>query len=109
MPIRVAHFLASVALLIAPAMAHDATEPYAQWYNSLKQPGTGVSCCNTHDCSAVDYRIGKDGYEANVDSRWISIPESKVLSHQDNPTGHAVLCMSKVSETIYCFVAASGT
>jgi len=84
-----------------PANADPALRP---WFESLKQPGTGVSCCSISDCRPVQYRLATDGYEALVDSVWVRVPQDKILQHQPNPLGRAVLCRSPASGTIYCFV-----
>jgi hypothetical protein len=52
----------------------------------------------------VQYRLANDGYEALIDSGWIHVPEDRVLRHQPNPLGRAVLCRSPASGTIFCFV-----
>jgi hypothetical protein len=31
------------------------------WFESLKQPGSGVSCCSIADCRPVEYRLATDG------------------------------------------------
>jgi len=84
-----------------PAGADPALRP---WFESLKQPGSGVSCCSISDCRPVQYRLASDGYEALIESGWIHIPEDRVLHHKQNPLGRAVLCRSPASGTIFCFV-----
>ena len=32
------------------------------WFESLKQPGSGISCCSIADCLPVDYKMETDGY-----------------------------------------------
>jgi hypothetical protein len=84
-----------------PADADPALRP---WFESLKQPGTGASCCSISDCRPVQYRLAPDGYEALVGSMWLHVPDDRVLRHQQNPLGRAVLCRSPASGTIFCFV-----
>src|ERR1043165_8309371 len=84
-----------------PADADPALRP---WFESLKQPRTGVSCCSISDCRPVQYRLTNGGYEALIDSGWVHVPQDKILHHQANPLGRAVLCRSPASGTIYCFV-----
>src|SRR5215212_9154635 len=57
-----------------PTNADPALRP---WFESLKQPGTGVSCCSISDCRPVQYRLASDGYEALIDSGWVRVPEDK--------------------------------
>jgi len=78
------------------------------WYESLKQPGTGASCCSIADCRPVDYRLAGDGYEAFLNAQWIRVPDDKVLRGIGNPTQRGVLCRSP-SGIILCFVPASET
>jgi len=84
-----------------PAGADPALRP---WFESLKQPGSGVSCCSISDCRPVQYRLAPDGYEALIDSGWIQVPKDRVLHNKQNPLGRAVLCRSPASGTIFCFV-----
>ncbi len=79
------------------------------WFESLKQPGSGISCCSIADCRPVDYRLGADGYEALLDARWVRVPDDKIIRNKPNPTGRAQLCRSPISGSILCFVPASET
>ncbi len=92
------------AMLESCASAHDADEPFAAWYNSLKQNGTDISCCSQHDCQEVDYRIGPSAkYQAWIENGWVDIPEDRVLT-RDNPVGRGILCRSQSTGTIWCFI-----
>jgi hypothetical protein len=91
----------------APPAGADPNSPIGQWFQSLKQPGSGVSCCSVADCRPVDYRIGAEGYEAMLDGSWVHVPDQRVLRNQANPTARAVLCRSPISGAILCFVPAS--
>ena len=89
----------------AKAEPPDGADPALRpWFESLKQPGTGVSCCSISDCRPVQYRLVPEGYEALVGSIWVHVPDDKILRHQQNPLGRAVLCQSPASGRIYCFV-----
>lgn len=90
----------------APPESSDPT--LAPWIESLKQPGSGVSCCSIADCRPTEYRLAPDGYEALLDAKWVRIPDERVL-HQSNPLGRAVVCRSPISGLILCFVPASET
>jgi len=94
----------------APAAPPDGADPNStvgQWFQSLKQPGSGASCCSIADCRPVDYRIGTEGYEARLDDDWVHVPDQRVLHGQSNPTARAIVCRSPVSGAILCFVPAS--
>ena len=79
------------------------------WFESLKQPGSGVSCCSIADCRPVEYRLVSDGYEAYLDTKWVHVPDEKVLHGTSNPVARGIVCRSPISGTILCFVPASET
>jgi len=94
------------ALLAAPSSAApppDGDPTLAPWFNSLRQPGSGISCCSVADCGPVDYRTVSDHYEAYIDGEWRIVPKEKVLTRADNPTGRAVVCWTKPTG-IMCFI-----
>ena len=106
LPIRLA--ILALALISSPHQTRaeppaDADPALRPWFESLKRPGSGASCCSIADCRPVSYRLSADGYEALVGSIWISVPKNTVLRNQYNPLGRAVLCRSPVG-TIFCFV-----
>src|SRR5215831_11945704 len=79
------------------AFGHDPSEPFADWYNALRRPAGGSSCCGyDHDCSTVEYRISPphndadSEFEAFYDAEWHRIPEADVVRRHDNPTGSGV-------------------
>ena len=104
--------LAAAGLLLAANAAAAAAPPpdadnsLAPWFQSLRQPGTGTSCCSVADCRTTDYRTQGDKYEALIDGRWIIVPAEKILQRADNPTGRAVVC-STPALGILCFVRAA--
>ena len=79
------------------------------WFESLKQPGSGVSCCSIADCRPADYRMATNGYEALLDSKWVRVPDDRVLHQTSNPLGRAIVCRSPISGAILCFVPAGET
>jgi len=99
----------AVVLLLLIGIRADARPPenadatLAPWFQGLRQPGTGISCCSIADCRQTDYRTAGDHYEALVQGRWISVPPEKVLDRTDNPTGRAVVCWTPATG-IMCFV-----
>ncbi len=105
---------AAIALLVPLAAATRAAPPpdadpsLAPWFQSLQQPGTGMSCCSVADCRPTDYRTVGDHYEAWIEDRWIAVPNAKILRRVDNPTGRAVVCWSPQAG-ILCFVRAAET
>jgi hypothetical protein len=85
----------------------------APWFESLKQPGTGVSCCSVADCRTVEFRQDRDGYEVLIDGRWkmsipfwLRVPPNRIIDRIDNPTNRAVVCFTPEGG-ILCFVRPS--
>ncbi len=99
----VAAVLLATASPLRAAPPPDADPAQAPWFNSLRQPGSGISCCSIADCRPVDYRTVGDHYEAFIEGEWRAVPPEKVLTRADNPTGRAVVCWTKLSG-IMCFV-----
>jgi len=102
----------AAALLLVP-MAHaeppEGVDPrLSPWFSSLRQPGTGISCCSIADCRAVDYRMTSDHYEVLIEDKWLVVPQEKVLQRIDNPVGRAVVCWTP-QVGIMCFVRATET
>jgi hypothetical protein len=98
----------------AVAAPPDSPDPaLAPWFESLKQPGTGASCCSIADCRTVEFRQDRDGYEVLIDSRWkvsipfwLRVPPNRIIDRIDNPTNRAVVCFTPEAG-ILCFVRPS--
>ena len=101
-----AFFAAGVPVQAAPP--DNADPALAPWFQSLRQPGSGISCCSIADCRIATYRTSASGYEALIDDKWLAVPADKVLQHIDNPTGRAVVCYTP-SLGILCFVRPAET
>lgn len=104
--LALALLLAASAVRAAPPP--DADPALAPWFQSLHQPGTGISCCSIADCRATEYRITGDHYEALIEDKWVAVPPDKVLQRIDNPVGRAVVCWTPQTG-VMCFVRASET
>jgi hypothetical protein len=106
-------FAAAFALALVAPPAHSRPPPggvdplLAPWFEDLRQPGTGHSCCSIADCRTVDARVVQDHYEAFIDDRWMVVPPDKILRRYDNPTGRAVVCWTPALG-IMCFVQGPG-
>src|SRR5450755_1762774 len=95
----------------AVAAPPDSPDPaLAPWFESLKQPGTGASCCSIADCRTVEFRQDRDGYEVLIDGRWkmsipfwLRVPPKRIIDRSDNPTNHGVVCFTPEAG-ILCFV-----
>jgi hypothetical protein len=97
------HHLAGLApaLFLASLVPADAQDR-ASWFKSLKQPGTGVSCCDISDCkrAEADWRDGQ--WHAVVNGEWTPIPPEKELD-KESIDGDAYVCSSP-TRRIYCFI-----
>lgn len=106
------------------AKAHDAEAPELDaWYAGLMQPDNpAASCCGEADaywCDVLHVREGKtfctitDDREVvgrpHVDvGTVVEIPDNKLKWDRGNPTGHAVVFLSR-GGWVYCFVQSGGT
>lgn len=81
----------------------DADMSLAPWFQSLKQPGTGMSCCSVADCRPTDFRIQGGQYQAFIEGQWRPVPPTVVLRRTDNPTGRAIVCYTPYFG-IMCFI-----
>ena len=77
--------------------------PDGEWFNSLKQPTTGATCCDIADCklTAADWK--NDQWYAEVQGEKTPIPDEKVLKNKQSPDGEAYVCAG-YGRKIYCFV-----
>ena len=110
---RASLLVATILLLLIVGDTNAAPPPnadgtYRTWFQSLRQPQTGLSCCSISDCRMTDYRGGQDGYEVWLAGRWILVPPDKILRGIENPTGRAVVCAHPDGE-ILCFVTPEET
>lgn len=103
------HFVLGASLMLA-SQAHaappeDADPKLAPWFNSLHQPFTNALCCSIADCRPVLSRLTSGHYEAFIDGEWHAVPDDRVLTRSDNPTGRAVVCWTPRAGVL-CFVKA---
>jgi hypothetical protein len=116
MKVLIAIAIALLVLLIVAALAY-AGEPNrtawndkkrGDWFSSLKQPSSGISCCDVSDCKATDAQLRGDQWWAVVRGQWKLIPPEKVLSHPLSIDGDAYVCASPNGDpkfaTVYCFI-----
>lgn len=83
------------------------------WYQKLKQPGTGYSCCNgatngvEGDCRQTRAYQTDDGtWRALINGQWKPVPPRVVLQ-QLSPDGNSHICANKDGSLIYCFLGGS--
>lgn len=103
-------------LLGTPVAAQEkdySNSPLNNWYKSLKQNDSNLSCCDISDCGPYTSKIVDDHYEILIEDRWVRVPDNVILKDKDNPTGEAVACFKVLRAypgdpntgiSWYCFV-----
>ena len=89
-----------IAMVLATTVMSKAAPPAGQpidpdmsaWYQSLRQPLTGVGCCSVADCRPYNSRIVGGHYEILDHQNWLTIPDNVVL-HRENKAGSAIACL----------------
>jgi len=109
--------IATLFFLCAGALAHPPEAEFADWFRSLKEPGTegmmggSVSCCSpASDCQMTDYETDAEGrYWITAEGERIQVPPDKILQRADNPTGRGVACLRHYDghPVVSCFVRAA--
>ncbi len=107
---------------IAPALARPPANynpALHAWFESLKEPGTGIGCCSESDCHILtpeELKQTKEGYQVRVRNLWVKVPPDKILEHQWNPTGGVVACYGpgrtvddSANIVIFCFIRGTET
>lgn len=103
-----------LAILLCAPFAASAAPPenadpaLAPWFQSLRQPETGMSCCDIADCRPTDVRTVEDHYEVLINGIWMPVPARRILQRGDNPTGRAVVCWTP-QRGIMCFIRGTET
>jgi hypothetical protein len=107
--------LAALAVMLAgPVWAQDAqhiqmyhdTPDKDAWFKSLKQPGSGFSCCSRSDCERTKAEFIGGQWQAVVNGAWTVIPPEKELDTMSYD-GEAYVC-NKPDGKIICFVRPGG-
>ena len=97
------------------SLGEHENSPLAPWFKSLKQPGTGYSCCDVSDCKVIsseNVKIEDGKWKVKVEDSWWEVPPEKVLQGKNNPTGEAVACYNPTIDAnkkliwvnFYCFI-----
>ena len=90
-----------VALFIGAAFGQQSR---GEWFESLKIPGSDVSCCDVTDCRATEAHYYDGAWHADINGVMTKIPESKILFDKQSIDGEAYVCASPTGLSIYCFV-----
>ncbi len=89
---------------VSPALAGDRGD----WFASLKQNGSGISCCDVSDCHATEAEWRRNHWYAVVSEKWTPVPPESVLQTPRSLDGEAYVCNSAETPSspafIYCFI-----
>ncbi len=69
----------------------DRHAEFHSWYQSLKRPSDGGSCCSDQDCRPTQWRQSSTNVEVLVNGKWCRVPTEKVLP-VSAPDGGAHIC-----------------
>ena len=102
-----------VCFVASSAVAHDPAGHalhHEGFYMGLKQPGTGVSCCNNRDCRPAEHRVTPKGVEFLVAGRWIMPPQSQLIEIETpDAKGHWCGYRENTSAPVtYCAIVPRG-
>lgn len=80
------------------------------FFKSLRQPGSGISCCDISDCNFVEADTDKGKYRFRYRGRWIEVPDTIIVRNVKNITGQFIACYNEKildkegKPLLYCFV-----
>lgn len=101
--------LSPFAVGAQPSGRHgDGHAQHHDWYKDLRQPDTGVRCCNgsvdgqAGDCRPAPSFMGEDGFYRVWDGReWLLVPRSKIITMRTPDLG-THLC--ELYGKVFCFI-----
>ncbi len=104
--------------LVSQARAEDHTHEHMQshgklhgWYQGLKSPRTGYSCCSSMDCRAApEAKFSSGKWTVVVNGQLVEVPPDLVIKPDstENPTVEAHVCHYSYGHDVLCFVPPSG-
>lgn len=112
--------IAFVLYLTVPSWAHDPARPdLDSWFNSLRSPATGGSCCSFVDGTVLldaDWESKNGHYRVQIEGEWYDVPPDTVLT-TPNRYGPAVVWRYRNPNNeevtrpwvIRCFIPGAGT
>jgi hypothetical protein len=96
--------------LSLPSSAVDKSD----WFQSLKQPRSGKSCCDIADCKRTRAEWREGTWFAEILGKWREVPHDTIVQKPPSLDGDAYVCtgysltmtLSRQYEApyIYCFV-----
>lgn len=104
-------YVAVVAFVVGTAWLYwtpGHADERGDWFRSLKQPGTGISCCDISDCRRTQAKWNAGLWTAIVRGHPRVVPKSKIIHNNPSLDGEAYVCAAEGGEpeaaTIYCFI-----
>lgn len=95
--------LGAVIGILATMIVQANAEDRGAWFKSLKQPDTGISCCDISDCKRTDASWRAGIWHATAgDGTEVEIPPAKIVDIE-SIDGEAYVCLSPF-KTVYCFI-----
>ena len=92
--------VAAISIMSVGANAQDRGD----WFKSLRQPGSGQSCCDLADCKRTEADWKGEGWVAHYpDGEPVRVPNSIILK-KPSIDGDAYLCSHPQSKKLYCFI-----
>ena len=89
----------------------DGHDVLHRWYETLKQPISGMSCCNNQDCRPTVSRVIGETIQVMVDGEWTTVPQEKIVGTPSPDLGSHV-CAPKFSTSkpkhLFCVVLGAG-
>lgn len=86
----------SAAALIALAFAVPGLPAGAKergdWFESLRQPGTGKSCCDIAHCLRTDADWRNGGWWVEMLGHWVPVPPAAIVRDTTSIDGSAYVC-----------------
>lgn len=107
-----------IAMMASKVKAEDHTHEHMQshgklhgWYQGLKSPRTGYSCCSSMDCRAAPEAKFENGHwTVVVNGTRVEVPFDLIIKPDstENPTVEAHVCHYSYGISVLCFVPPSG-
>lgn len=94
--------LFALLLMSTAALADDPAghaKFHSEFYNKLKVPGKGYSCCNDKDCRPAKYRHTARGVEFLIAGKWIEPPKDRLMM-RDTPDDGGHWCGNEHGNSI---------
>ncbi len=74
----------------------------SEWYRSLRQPGTGASCCDVSDCAPAKATFRAGRWWVITGDRELIVPPDLILDREPYDGISAYACI--VGGRVYCFI-----